>query len=141
MIGTLIAKKSLADAFNALNQHDLAKFMSAWSSDGEFVYPGVIPASGSHQGKSAVEAWFQHFFEQYPEIKFEVLNICVRNIFDLVGNNVVAVHWNLTLKNREGFTTQNSGVTVVSIHGGKAFRAQDFIFDLGDNFKRAWSAA
>jgi ketosteroid isomerase-like protein len=140
MIGALVAKNALAQAFDALNHHDLQRFMSAWRDDGEFVYPGEIPESGTFKGKGAVENWFQRFFEQYPEIRFDVQDICVRNIFDLAGNNVVAVHWDLQLKNREGRNGKNSGVTVVSIHSGKVFLVKDYIFDLGDNFRRNWSA-
>ncbi|MFI5167058.1 MAG: nuclear transport factor 2 family protein, partial [Thermoanaerobaculales bacterium] len=116
------------------------KFMSAWRDDGVFIYPGEIPESGTFRGKSAVEGWFRRFFEQYPTIQFDVRDICVWNVFDLVGNNVVAVHWNLQLVNREKRAGQNSGVTVVSIRHGKAVLARDFIFDLGDNFRRNWSA-
>ena len=140
MIGALVAKNALAQAFDALNHHDLQRFMSAWRDDGEFVYPGEIPESGTFKGKGTVENWFQRFFEQYPEIRFDVQDICVRNIFDLAGNNVVAVHWDLQLKNREGRNGKNSGVTVVSIHSGKVFLVKDYIFDLGDNFRRNWSA-
>ena len=39
MIGALIARKSLAGAFDALNRHDLRKFMSSWRNDGVSVYP------------------------------------------------------------------------------------------------------
>ena len=140
MIGALMARKALAGAFDALNRHDLPKFMSAWRDDGVFVYPGEIPESGTFQGKSAVEGWFCHFFEQFPGIRFDVQNICVRNIFDLAGTNVVAVHWNIQLTNREGRVGQNSGVTVVHIQRGKVVLVKDFIFDLGDNFRRNWSA-
>ena len=141
MIGALVAKKALAKAFDALNHHDLPKFMSAWWDDGVFIYPGDIPESGTFQGKSAVENWFQRFFEQFPGIRFDVQDICVRNIFDLSGTNVVAVHWNIELTNREGRVGQNSGVTVVSIRRGKVFLVKDFMFDLGENFRRNWSAA
>ena len=140
MIGAIVARKALAGAFDALNRHDLPKFMSAWRDDGVFVYPGEIPESGTFQGKGAVEGWFRRFFEQFPVIRFDVQDVCVRNIFDLSGTNVVAVHWNLQLDNREGRAGQNSGVTVVSISRGKVFLAKDFIFDLGENFRRNWSA-
>ena len=140
MIGALVAKKALANAFEALNQHDLTTFMSAWRDDGVFNYPGEIPASGTFQGKHAVEGWFQTFFNQFPRIQFDVQGICVRNIFALTGTNVVGVHWNIQLTNREGRVGQNSGVTVVTIKGGKVVLAKDFIFDLGENFKLNWSA-
>ena len=140
MIGALIARKAIADAFRAMNRHDLSKFMSTWRDDGVFIYPGEISASGTFGGKNAVEGWFRRFFDQFPMIQFDVQDICVRNIFDLTGTNVVAVHWNLQLVNREGRAGQNSGVTVISIKNGKVFRVKDFIFDLGENFKLNWGA-
>ena len=141
MIGALLAKKALADAFAALNRHDLSKFMSVWREDGVFVFPGDIPESGTFEGKSAVEAWFRHFFDQFPGIEFDVQDICVRNLFDLTGTNLGAVHWNLELTNRQGRVGQNSGVTVVSIRRGKVVRVKDFIFDQGENFRLNWGAA
>jgi ketosteroid isomerase-like protein len=140
MIGALVAKKAIADAFAAMNRHDLAKFMSAWRDDGVFIYPGEISASGTFRGKSAVEGWFRNFFDQFPRIQFDVQDICVRNIFAFSGTNVVAVHWNIQLTNREGRAGQNSGVTAISIKGGKVVHVKDFIFDLGENFKLNWSA-
>ena len=140
MIGALVARKAVADAFQALNRRDLSTFMSAWRDDGGFVYPGQIPESGTFQRKSAVEGWFRKFFDQFPKIQFDVQDICVRNIFDLFGTNVVAVHWNLQLTNREGRVGRNSGVTVVNIERGRVFLVKDFIFDLGEDFHRNWSA-
>jgi len=141
MIGALIAKKALAGAFGNLDRHDLEKFMSAWREDGEFVYPGDIPESGSFKGKGAVEGWFRRFFEQFPKIHFELRDVCVRSLFDLAGTNTVAVHWDIHLTNKEGREGLNSGVTVVEIQGGKVVRAKDYIFDLGENFRKNWSAA
>jgi ketosteroid isomerase-like protein len=140
MIGALLTKKALAKSFDALNRHDLPEFMSAWREDGVFIYPGDIPESGTFQGKSAVEGWFRRFLEQYPGIRFEVQSISVANIFDLFGNNEAAVHWNIHLTNQEGREGENSGVTVVSIKAGKAVRAKDYIFDLGEDFGRNWGA-
>jgi ketosteroid isomerase-like protein len=140
MIGALVARKAIAGAFDAMNRHDLQKFMSAWREDGVFVYPGDIPESGTFQGKSAVEGWFRRFFEQFPKITFNIQDLCVRNIFDLSGNNVVAVHWNIELTNREGRVGENSGVTVISIERGKVILVKDYIFDLGENFRLNWGA-
>lgn len=140
MIGALIAKSKLAGAFDAMNRHDLPKFMAGWREDGTFVYPGDVPESGVFQGKAAVESWFRHFFEQFPTIKFEIRDICFRNPFDFTGTNVAAVHWSVELKNRGGRVGKNSGVTVLDIRGAKAFYVKDFIFDLGENFRAYWSA-
>ncbi len=141
MIGALVAKKAIAGSFKALDQHDLTKFMSAWGDDGVFIYPGDIGASGTFKGKSAVEGWFQSFFDQFPGIKFDVQDICVRNIFAITGTNLVTVHWDIQLTNRSGRVGQNSGVTVISIKGGRVVVARDYIFDLGENFRRNWGTA
>jgi ketosteroid isomerase-like protein len=141
VIGALIARRALAGAFSALDAHDLATFMAAWRDDGVFVYPGEIPQSGRFAGKPAVEGWFRGFFAQFPKIHFDIHDICVRHIFDLVGSNVAAVHWDVHLTNREGRVGGNSGVTVITIKGGKVVHAKDYIFDLGDDFRRNWSAA
>ena len=140
MIGTLVARKALAGAFEALNRHDLAKFMAAWREDGVFVYPGEIPESGTFRGREAVEGWVRRFFEQFPTIAFNVRDICVRNLLDFVGTNVVAVHWNLSLVNREGRQGQNSGITLITLEHGKVTFVEDFIFDQGTNFRNNWSA-
>jgi ketosteroid isomerase-like protein len=141
VIGTLMAKRAIAGAFDALNQHDLARFMSGWRDDAVFIFPGDISESGTLEGKSAVEAWFQRFFEQFPEIRFEIEDTCVRNSFDLLGNNVLAVQWTLRLTNREGRAGTNSGVTVITIESGKVSAVKDFYFDTGSEFRRDWGAA
>lgn len=140
MIGALVAKRALAGAFDSLNRHDLARFMAAWRTGGEFVYPGDIPESGTFRGIAAVESWFRRFFEQFPTIEFTVRHVCVQNIFDLVGTNVAAVQWDVRLINRDGREGHNAGVTMITLDGGKVVAARDFIFDLGDNFRRNWSA-
>ncbi len=141
MIGAIVAKKAIANSFEAMNRHDLSKFMSVWREDGVFIYPGEIRESGTFEGKSAVEGWFRNFFDQFPRIQFNIQDICVKNIFALSGTNVVTVHWNIELTNRNGRKGQNSGVTVINIKGGKVFLIKDFIFDLGENFKLNWGAA
>jgi ketosteroid isomerase-like protein len=141
MIGVFIAKKNIANSFEALNHHNLSKFMSAWRDDGVFIYPGEIPErSGTFKGRDAVEGWFRNFLDQFPKIQFDIQNICVRNIFDITGTNVVAVHWNIQLTNRDGTAVKNNGVTIVNIKGGKAFLVKDFIFDQSENFKLGWGA-
>jgi len=140
MIGTLVARKAIAKAFRALDDHDLSGFMSAWREDGTFIYPGEIPESGTFQGKNAVEGWFRRFLEQFPQIHFNITDLCVRNLFDLLGTNVIAVHWKIQLTNREGKVGENYGVTVITIEHGKVVQAKDYIFDLGLNFKLNWSA-
>ena len=141
-------RKAIAGYFKALNRRDLRKFMSAWQDDGVFIYPGEIPASGTFNGKSAVGGWFRNFFDQFPSIKFDVKDICVHSLFSFIGwKFVAAVHWNIQVTNRSGRTSQNNGVTVISmtglsmILGLEVVMAKNFIFDLSENCKRDWGAA
>ncbi len=140
MIGTLLARTAVRNAFLALNRKDLGAFMSVWRNDAVFIYPGDIPESGIFQGRAAVESWFRRFFEQYQQITFDVHQICLSNVFDFAGNNVAAVHWDIHLLNREGHEGRNAGVTIITIEGGKVIQARDYIFDLGEAFHRNWSA-
>ncbi len=141
MIGTLIAKRSILRGFEAMNRHDLPAFMAAWRDDASFIYPGDVPASGIFAGKPAVERWFRSFFAQFPRIRFDVRDVCVRNLFDAVGTNVVAARWDVELTSREGRTGRNDGVTVIELHRGSVHRVQDFIFDLGESFRLIWGVA
>jgi len=115
-------------------------FMSAGDTNGVFIYPGDNHASGRFEEKSAVANWVQVFFSRFPSIRFEINDLCAGNSFDLTGNNVIAVCRDLFHTNKEGRDGRNSGVTVITIKGGKVTLAQDFIFDLGKNFRMNWSA-
>ena len=140
MIGALIVKKSILRGYDALNKHDLNGFMSSWHKNSVFIYPGDIYVSGTFEGKSEVEQWFKRFLDQFVEIKFEVHNVCIENMFDMIGNNVATATWDVILKKQDGNTIRNTGVTQLTIKGCKAVKMQDFLFNLGENFRKAWDA-
>jgi ketosteroid isomerase-like protein len=140
MIGTLIARKAVRKAFQALSNHDLDGFMSAWRDDGVLIYPGEMWGSGTFNGKSAVTEWCSKFFEQYPKIFFDVQQIAAEKIFAFTGTNVFIVHWNIYLTNKTDREGQNSGVSVITLKGGKVIQVKDFVFDLSENFRLNWGA-
>ena len=129
MIGAIIAKRLASSGFDALNRHDLAKFMAAWAEDATFTYPGNVSMSGETKGKKAIQAWFTKMMEQFPKIDFTVKEVFVSNIFALGGTNNIAVEWDIALTNREGKEFQNSGVTTIRIKGGKAVAIRDYLFN------------
>ena len=138
MIGAWIAKRRSPVGYEAMNRHDLEAFLKNWVEEATFVYPGEVAASGTYSGKAAIRAWFQRFFEQFPIIRFTVKHVAVADLFDMVGNNVIATHWEVDVTNRDGFEGHNSGVSVVSLRRGKVVHAHDFIFDTGEVFQAAW---
>ena len=138
MIGTILARRTVKKVFKAFNKKDLVTFMSGWHEDGVFIYPGDIPESGTYNGKENVTKWFRNMMEKFDSINFEVKNICVEKSFDFIGTNTIAVHWDLTLVNLSGRRGLNSGVSIIKINKGKTMMVKDYIFDLGDNFRKNW---
>jgi len=137
MIGAVIAKKKVIEAFDLINQRNLPVFLADWADDAIFFYPGNLSISGKIEGKKAITEWFQKFLEQFPKIQFTVTNVYVQNIFALGGTNVVAVETDVALTNREGKDFQNKVVTIINLHKGKAVLGRDYLFDT-EMLKEAW---
>ena len=129
MIGSLIAKKTLAKSFQYLNDGDLTSFMSVWADEGVFEFPLDFPEKGVFEGKTAVTQWFKAFLDGYKDIQFDVHAVCVQNIFDLTGNNVGVVQWDKKMTTHDGEIERYSGTTVITIKGGKVVMAKDYFFD------------
>lgn len=138
MIGTILAKQRVHAAFEHLNSHDLQSLISAWDEAASFVYPGTTRASGTIQGKKAIEKWFHDFYIQFPEIHFVVKEICAAKPFDFIGSNVLAAIWDVDLVNKDGHSTHNSGATAITIKRGKIVHAQDNVFETGKKFHMMW---
>jgi hypothetical protein len=83
-----------------------------------------------------IEDWFHRYFEQFPEVKFEVLDICVWNIFDLVGSNVIIGHWNVQVTSQQRQTGGWSGVSIFTLQRGKVVALKEIILDMSDEFRR-----
>jgi hypothetical protein len=141
MIGAILAKRGVIEAYDAMNRRDLPTIMADWEDDAVFTYPGDVIASGTFEGRGIIEAWFRRYFEQFPEVRFDVHDVCVRDIFDIVGNNVIIGHWNVQVANRGGQTGGWSGVSIFTLQRGKVLALKDIIFDVGDEFRRCWSTA
>ncbi len=137
MIGAWLAQRKTPALYAAFNRHDLKAVLANIADDVTFVFPGDVRASGVHSGKEALARWFEQFFAQFPTLRFTVRQVTVANLFDLVGNNVVATRWDVEVVNRGGRQGQNSGVTVTTLRRGKAVHIQDFIFDTGPAFRAA----
>ncbi|MEJ2649897.1 MAG: nuclear transport factor 2 family protein, partial [Sedimentisphaerales bacterium] len=94
---------------------------------------------GTFKGKKAIEEWFKKFIEQFPVLKITPKNVCVKNIFDFFGTNVVAVEWDEESTNKDGIQSQFTGVTVITLKFGKATKAIDYMFTTEGELKKAWS--
>ena len=139
MIGAILAKRNIPKAFDALNRKDIDAYLKDWTQDAALVYPGDLPGiSGRHEGIGAVRAFYQREFEQFTSLRLTPKNIAVTKIFDLTGDNVVAVEWDADITNVEGIHMQYSGVAVMTIRRRKLIRMVLYVFLTGEQLKTLW---
>lgn len=70
-------------------------------------------------------------------VHFSIKSICVENIFDIIGTNVITVEWDNFVTNRNGINLLVSGVSVIRVRKGRILKACDYIFDL-EKLPIAW---
>ena len=138
MIGALIAKSKVTSSYDSLNNRDIKTFLAAWHDECVWYYPGAVSVSGEFKGKKAIEEWFQNFLDHFQSIKLTPKSVCVNNIFDFVGSNIVTVNFDEELIDNDGNKYQFEGVTVVTLKFGKATHAQDFFLATDEEMRQAW---
>ena len=139
MIGALIAKSKVTSSYDLLNNRDIKSFLANWHDEATWVYPGNISASGEFKGKTAIEGWFKNLLDQFTIINITPKNVCIKNVLDFVGTNVVTVEWDEENTNKDGNKVQFNGVTVITLKFGKATYAKEYIFTTDEELKKAWS--
>ena len=122
MLGAIISKQKVRTAFSYFNDRNMDKFLSLWDDNAIFIYPGNVSVSGTNKGKSAVSAWFNNLMDAGPSVHFSIKSICVDNIFDLIGINVITVEWDNSVTNRKGINILVSGVSAIRIKKGKIIK-------------------
>ena len=137
MLGAIIMKFKAGSGFEKLNNRNLSAFLSDWDKNAIFIYPGNISMSGEHHGIENIQAWWEKFFEQFPEATFSCKNIFIKNCFAFGASNEITFNWDVvaTNKNQQQFT--NCGVSVVKLKQGKIVRFQDYFFST-ENLAAAW---
>jgi len=138
MIGALIAKSKVTSSYDLLNSKDIRGFLANWHDEATWIYPESTSAGGVFKVKPAIENWFNKFLEQFPSLKITPKHVCVSNVMDFVGTNVVAVEWDEESTNKEGIESKFTGVTVITLKFGKATHAKDYIFASDEEVKKAW---
>jgi ketosteroid isomerase-like protein len=142
MIGALLARQRIPAWFEAMNRHDLDALLKDYAEDATMDYPGDVEGvSGIITGKAAIRTWYQRYFDQFPIVHQTVKNIAVSHIFDLVGNNVIAVEWDAEVKNRDGLQVKNNGVSIIRSRRGKATHITVYMAVTGQKFREAWGVS
>ena len=139
MIGAMLAKRNIPKAFDALNRKDIDAYLKDWAQDAALVYPGDLPGiSGAHKGIDAVRAFYEREFQQFTSLRLTPKNIAVTNIFDMIGDNVVAVEWDADITNIDGIHLQYSGVAMMTVCRKKVIRVVLYVFLTGEQLKALW---
>jgi len=138
MLGAMIMKSKASSGFLKLNQRDISSFMDDWRDDAVFIYPGNISVSGEHKGKEKITAWWKYFMNQFPEVRFTCKSVFIKNIYAIGPTNEIALHWEVSTKDKEGNDFKNAGMSLVKVKNGKIQYFKDYIFDL-DTVRKAWS--
>jgi ketosteroid isomerase-like protein len=136
MIGALIAKSSVQRGYDSMARGDLDTFLSIFSEDAIVIYP----TKGTIKGKEAVGAFYRHFVHTFPKVNPVALNVGVENIFDLIGTNVISVHFEISTTNRKGITFKQEGMQLIRIKHGKLVHLHYFFFDT-ENLRHAWAVS
>ncbi len=129
MLGAVIARRQVRKGFDAIMGHDLDTLVGMFADDAVFEFPAGNSIEGRQEGSEAVRAWFGHWFDRMPEIRFTLRHVSVENIMAMGGTNVVHAEWDLDEKDTEGNTYHLTGVTSFDIRGGKAQVVKDYIFE------------
>lgn len=129
MLGAVLAKREVRKGFDALNRHDLDSLTDMFHEDGVFEFPGNNIASGRYEGREAIRAWFERWYDRLPESRFTLRHVSVENIFALGASNVAHAEWDVEETDRDGTTHHMTGVTAFEVEGGKARFVKDYIFD------------
>ena len=132
MIAAIIAKKKALEGIENMNRRDIDALMAGWADDGVLHYPGRVSASGVFKGKEAIRKWYENTFQQFPQLKADAQHVMVENIWDLTGNNTIAVNYEITATNIQGAVNQSSAINMLTIRNGKIVEGRTFIFGSKD---------
>lgn len=140
MIGAVIAKRKARSVFDALSRRDVAKVTAELAEDATWTFPGNVSISGETRGKKAVEVAMANWMAHFPKIDFTIKDVFVSNIFALGATNNIAIEWEIAMTNLKGKEFRNSGVSIMTVKGGKAVAEKEYLFST-DILKEAWVEA
>lgn len=134
--GSLSKMKARA-AMEAMNNGDIETYLQDWAEDAVFVYPGDVSTSGEIKGKKAITRWFENWRRMFPDLKFTIKAIYLKDNLYFGTTNVMAVHWEASGSNKFGKRVSSSGIGVITMKGTQISRVHDYIFD-AHKLKEFW---
>jgi uncharacterized protein (TIGR02246 family) len=133
MLGALIAKSRVRKGFATIKKGELDAFLTVFSDDAVVIYP----SKGTMNGKAAIREFYRHFLRTFPKIEVDVSDVCVENLFDLIGTNSISTHFKILTTNRKGIAFEQEGMQLIRTRRGKLTLLHYFFFDT-DALRHAW---
>ena len=87
MIGALLAKSIVRKGFATVTGGNVEALTSVFDQEAAVIYP----TKGTISGLPAILDFYRHFKTVFPQVRVDVKEVAVANLFDLVGTNVLAV--------------------------------------------------
>jgi ketosteroid isomerase-like protein len=80
MLTTAFVTRFVDEWIAAWNAHDLDRILSHYADDFEMTSPFIVQlmgeSTGTLRGKAAVRAYWAKALEKFPDLQFELLDVC-----------------------------------------------------------------
>jgi hypothetical protein len=103
--------------------------MRAWADDGVFEFPGHSALSGRHEGKAAIEAFWDRVFARMEIFDIRPVHIALARPYALGTSNTAIIEWVVDETAYDGTRIHLEGVAVIEGRGRRVVHARDYIFD------------
>ncbi len=106
-------EKLVYELFESLNHRDLEEFMSFFTDEASFVFPGTNTLGGFYLGKKKIKRFLDKLFILIPDMHFKILNTITST-----SEKLVAAEWMSTGITRKGLPYESRGVSIIEMHNG-----------------------
>ena len=115
--------------FDAIHRKDVAAVMRGWAEDGVLEFPGPSALGGRYEGRPAIEAFFQRWFERMETIQITVKHVGFANPVKLTYGSTMYVEFETDQRTTDGISFKTDVTGVYRFRHGKLVLYREFLFD------------
>jgi len=104
-------EKLTYELFESLNNRDLEEFMSFFTDEASFIFPGTNTLGGFYLGKKKIKRFLDKLFVIIPDMHFKIINT-------IASERLIAAEWMSTGITRKGLPYESRGVSIIEMHNG-----------------------
>ncbi|MGV8118302.1 MAG: nuclear transport factor 2 family protein [Candidatus Xenobiia bacterium LiM19] len=104
-------EKLTYELFESLNNRDLEEFMSFFTDEASFIFPGTNTLGGFYLGKKKIKRFLDKLFLIIPDMHFKIINT-------ITQEKLIAAEWMSTGITRKGLPYESRGVSIIEMHNG-----------------------